>query len=206
MSRPIRRLGVVGPLLAALVACAPAASDDDGELIVAGSLAPAPPRAADATPVVIDSDLAPDDLAAIAYLVRHPAVDVQAISVPSTGMVTCGGGVDLLADFFEAIGAARVPVAQAVNLTRQLKAYQEAGCMVVGLAADGDVSLPDLDLAEPGDTRPLREILPTMIAGGVAAVSPNGVLGDPTGASPDEGALVLLAMVEDVVSAAAGSR
>lgn len=44
--------------------------------------------------------------------------------------------------------AARIPVAQAVNLVRQLKAYQEAGCMVVGLAADGDVSLPDLDLAD----------------------------------------------------------
>src|SRR4051812_46624172 len=44
--------------------------------------------------------------------------------------------------------AARIPVAQTVTLTRQLKAYQEAGCMVVGLAADGDVSLPDLDLAD----------------------------------------------------------
>jgi len=44
--------------------------------------------------------------------------------------------------------AARVPVAQTVNLTRQLKAYQQAGCMVVGLAADGEVSLPDLDLAD----------------------------------------------------------
>ena len=44
--------------------------------------------------------------------------------------------------------AARIPVASAVNLTRQLKAYQEAGCMVVGLAADGEVSLPDLDVAE----------------------------------------------------------
>jgi 23S rRNA (guanosine2251-2'-O)-methyltransferase len=44
--------------------------------------------------------------------------------------------------------AARVPVAQAVNLTRQLKAYQEAGCMVIGLAADGDVSLPALELAD----------------------------------------------------------
>ncbi|QYJ02691.1 23S rRNA (guanosine(2251)-2'-O)-methyltransferase RlmB [Nocardioides panacisoli] len=40
--------------------------------------------------------------------------------------------------------AARTPVAQAVNLTRQLKEYQEAGCFVVGLAADGDLSLPDL--------------------------------------------------------------
>jgi len=44
--------------------------------------------------------------------------------------------------------AARIPVAQAVNLTRQLKEYQKAGCMVIGLAADGDVSLPDLDLAD----------------------------------------------------------
>jgi 23S rRNA (guanosine2251-2'-O)-methyltransferase len=44
--------------------------------------------------------------------------------------------------------AARLRVAQTTNLTRQLKAYQEAGCMVVGLAADGDVSLPDLDLAD----------------------------------------------------------
>ncbi len=40
--------------------------------------------------------------------------------------------------------AARTPVAQTVNLTRQLKAFQDAGCMVVGLAADGDLSLPDL--------------------------------------------------------------
>ena len=40
--------------------------------------------------------------------------------------------------------AARLPVAQTVNLTRQLKAYQSAGCMVVGLAADGDLSLPEL--------------------------------------------------------------
>jgi 23S rRNA (guanosine2251-2'-O)-methyltransferase len=44
--------------------------------------------------------------------------------------------------------AARVPVAHATNLTRQLKAYQQAGCMVIGLAADGSVSLPDLDLAD----------------------------------------------------------
>ncbi len=44
--------------------------------------------------------------------------------------------------------AARIPVAQTVNLVRQLKAYQAGGCMVVGLAADGEVSLPDLDLAD----------------------------------------------------------
>src|SRR3954447_14482712 len=44
--------------------------------------------------------------------------------------------------------AARIPVAQTVNLVRQLRSYQEAGCMVIGLAADGDVSLPQLDLAD----------------------------------------------------------
>jgi len=44
--------------------------------------------------------------------------------------------------------AARVTVAMAGNLTRQLRSYQEAGCMVVGLAADGDVSLPDFRLAD----------------------------------------------------------
>ena len=44
--------------------------------------------------------------------------------------------------------AARIPVARAVNLTRQLTAYQDAGCQVVGLAADGDLTLPEL-VADP---------------------------------------------------------
>jgi 23S rRNA (guanosine2251-2'-O)-methyltransferase len=44
--------------------------------------------------------------------------------------------------------AARVAVARATNLTRQLKAYQAAGLMVIGLAADGDVALPDLELGD----------------------------------------------------------
>jgi 23S rRNA (guanosine2251-2'-O)-methyltransferase len=47
------------------------------------------------------------------------------------------------------VGAAtRVRVARATNLTRQIKAYQEAGLMVIGLAADGDVALPELELAD----------------------------------------------------------
>lgn len=44
--------------------------------------------------------------------------------------------------------AARTPVARASNLTRALEAYQKAGIMVVGLAADGDVELPELDALE----------------------------------------------------------
>lgn len=45
--------------------------------------------------------------------------------------------------------------------------------------------------AEAGETAPLREILPRMRAEGVRAVSPNGVLGDPAGASAAEGAELL---------------
>lgn len=56
-----------------------------------------------------------------------------------------------------------------------------------------------LDLAEAGNRQPLSEILPAMMAGGVAAVSPNGVLGDPAGATAAEGERVLKAMVADVV-------
>ena len=56
-----------------------------------------------------------------------------------------------------------------------------------------------LDRAEAGNTQSLREILPAMMAGGIAAVSPNGVLGDPAGATAEEGARVLKAMVADVV-------
>lgn len=44
--------------------------------------------------------------------------------------------------------AAHVRVAKVTNLTRQIKAYQEAGLMVVGLDGGGEVSLPELDLAE----------------------------------------------------------
>lgn len=43
--------------------------------------------------------------------------------------------------------AARIPVAQATNLTRALEDYRKAGFFVVGLDMEGDVDLPDLDLA-----------------------------------------------------------
>ncbi|MDX3235696.1 23S rRNA (guanosine(2251)-2'-O)-methyltransferase RlmB [Streptomyces sp. ME03-5709C] len=46
--------------------------------------------------------------------------------------------------------AAQVRVARATNLTRTLEAYQKAGLTVVGLAADGEVELQDLEaLAGP---------------------------------------------------------
>lgn len=56
-----------------------------------------------------------------------------------------------------------------------------------------------LERAEAGETRPLAEILPLMMAGGIAAVSPNGVLGDPAGATAEAGAATLTEMADDIV-------
>jgi mycofactocin precursor peptide peptidase len=52
-----------------------------------------------------------------------------------------------------------------------------------------------------GNTVPLADLLPAMRGGGVAAVSPNGVLGDPAGASADEGERLLAAMSDSLGAA-----
>ncbi|MGY1691688.1 mycofactocin biosynthesis peptidyl-dipeptidase MftE [Geodermatophilus sp. SYSU D01105] len=46
----------------------------------------------------------------------------------------------------------------------------------------------------PGETTPIGQLLPRLRAEGVRAVSPTGVLGDPAGASADEGAHLLADM------------
>ena len=55
-----------------------------------------------------------------------------------------------------------------------------------------------LDLAEIGNTASIRDLLPEIIAGGVSAVTANGVLGDPAGATAAEGARCLTEMARDV--------
>ena len=66
--------------------------------------------------------------------------------------------------------------------------------MMLALAPD-DVRL---DAAAAGDTRPLAEILSDLGAHGVRQVSPNGVLGDPAGASAAEGEELLSLLVGDL--------
>ncbi|MCO8128953.1 mycofactocin biosynthesis peptidyl-dipeptidase MftE [Acidimicrobiia bacterium EGI L10123] len=65
------------------------------------------------------------------------------------------------------------------------------------LAIAGDVVGPDRPV---GETRPLGELLGSLRSGGVAAVAPNGVLGDATGASPEEGEALLAALVDDLAA------
>lgn len=56
----------------------------------------------------------------------------------------------------------------------------------------------EMAAAAPGCVRPLPEIIAEMRSGGVAAVSPSGVLGDPTDATEDEGRRIVAAMISDV--------
>ncbi|WP_064750317.1 mycofactocin biosynthesis peptidyl-dipeptidase MftE [Solirubrobacter soli] len=51
---------------------------------------------------------------------------------------------------------------------------------------------------EPGNTEPLSALMPRLRAEGVRGVAPNGVLGDPTGASEEEGRALLAAAIADL--------
>jgi mycofactocin system creatininase family protein len=65
-------------------------------------------------------------------------------------------------------------------------------------------SVVHMGRAEPGNTRPLSELMPRLRAGGLREITPNGILGDPTGASADEGQTILdglgAALIEQVAS------
>ena len=54
--------------------------------------------------------------------------------------------------------------------------------------APGEV---ESDAAEAGNTTPLSALLPQLVAAGVRPLAPNGVLGDPAGASAEEGRRLL---------------
>jgi mycofactocin precursor peptide peptidase len=56
-----------------------------------------------------------------------------------------------------------------------------------------------LEHAEPGERRPIAELMPALRASSVRAVSANGVLGDPTGASAAEGAALLDDLLQDLL-------
>ncbi|TDE35346.1 mycofactocin biosynthesis peptidyl-dipeptidase MftE [Actinomadura sp. 6K520] len=60
--------------------------------------------------------------------------------------------------------------------------------------------------AVTGETRPLAALMPELVARGVRAVSPSGVLGDPAGASGAHGREILGAMVADVARRIGGGR
>lgn len=58
----------------------------------------------------------------------------------------------------------------------------------------------DMARARAGNTAPISKLAATLRSGGVRAVSSNGVLGDPAGASVQEGRRLLAAAVDDLVA------
>lgn len=63
----------------------------------------------------------------------------------------------------------------------------------------------DVRRARAGNVAPLAELMPVLRAGGVHAASPNGVLGDPAGASADEGRRLLADAADDLIAKVARS-
>ena len=55
-----------------------------------------------------------------------------------------------------------------------------------------------LDLAAPGTTTPIRDLMDDLVRDGVRPHAPTGVLGDPTGASAEEGERLLGLLVEQL--------
>ncbi|MGO1768636.1 MAG: mycofactocin biosynthesis peptidyl-dipeptidase MftE [Microbacterium sp.] len=109
------------------------------------------------------------------------------------------GAVERLA--FEGRSASWAPCApgrRGAGLPADAHAGRTETSLLLHLAPD----LVRTERIEQGQTAPLAELLPRMRSGGVRAVSPNGVLGDPRGASAEEGRELLAAIVSSVVDRA----
>lgn len=92
--------------------------------------------------VALDGVTDPRNMGAVVRSVA--AFGGQGVLVPTRRSVGVTAGV-----WKASAGAvSRVPVAQATNLTRALEGYRAAGFFVVGLAADGAVPLPELQLSD----------------------------------------------------------
>lgn len=103
----------------------------------------------------------------------------------------------------EAIGAATATLAHEqrpvdVWSPRLVGGDTHAGRTETSLLLALDPTIVRLERAEPGVTEPLAALLPALRAGGLAAVTPNGVLGDPTGASAEEGEALLALMIAEL--------
>ncbi|MBV9607707.1 MAG: mycofactocin biosynthesis peptidyl-dipeptidase MftE [Solirubrobacterales bacterium] len=71
-----------------------------------------------------------------------------------------------------------------------------AGRSETSLLLHLDPSAVRIDLAAPGELAPVGSILDRLRSEGVRPVSPNGVLGDPTGASAEEGERLLGELID----------
>jgi len=114
-----------------------------------------------------------------------------------------GGNAEALARAMTTLeGEGRPVVSWSPRLTDgDSHAGQVETSVVLALAPDA----VRLDRAEVGVTDPLSELMTELRAGGLRAVTANGVLGDPTGASAEEGERLLAGWVGDLIAAIDGA-
>jgi inosine-uridine nucleoside N-ribohydrolase len=74
---------------------------------VIGSAPTAPARRA----ILFDTDVAADDLVALAFLLSAPSVELVGITVTGTGEAHCDGGVDIVMRLLDSLDAPPMPVA-----------------------------------------------------------------------------------------------
>lgn len=104
------RMALVALLPALLVtACGPSVVVSDA------AASPPPPSTAPSSEgpirLLIDSDMAADDIGAIASLLREPAVEVVGITVTGTGEAHCPGGLYSARTLVTALASSPIPVA-----------------------------------------------------------------------------------------------
>jgi pyrimidine-specific ribonucleoside hydrolase len=61
--------------------------------------------------LVIDTDMGMDDVIAILYLLQHPGVEVEAITISGTGLADCAGGVLHAAHLITLADNRKIPIA-----------------------------------------------------------------------------------------------
>ena len=101
-TRPTNCRAAIVAFAVAAVGCA----GGDASPATTESVSPAAP-----IPVVVDTDLAIDDLVALAFLLSSDDVDVLAVTVSGTGEVRCPAGIGVMRELLAHTGDEGVPVA-----------------------------------------------------------------------------------------------
>lgn len=105
-------------------------------LLALGLLLPSPVAAqGDSRPLVIDTDLGPGDVMALAWLIDEPALDIRAVTVSGTGAASCAAGVAFLRALLVALEAtgpavgcgSTVPIAGGTPFPLDRRAAADAG-------------------------------------------------------------------------------
>jgi|SRR5215211_653650 len=184
----------------------PLSTDTDIAVALAGRLACAAPEAIVAPPVSFAASGEHEGFGGTVS-VGHPALELVLVELGRSAARTFAGTV-----FVSTHGGNADTVARAIRRLhgegRRVLGWSprwdgdaHAGRTETSLMLALDPQRVALDRAAAGATAPLRELWPALRTGGVRSVSPNGVLGDPDGASAAEGHRLLTAAADALIAA-----